>query len=222
MRLPTHNLSVPNTPCVRIFENAPENNGRVEHIDKEAPNCCCEPYKVSQHCDEPVCYDETLVRFVVDPFHIANEGGRIRLNSSFFNDASTVGASSLRKERASPEEYEIALNELIGENISSPDGTPRRLYGVVLVPVGEVKGIKHSIEKIDGINKIIETPDAFGVYATGLEGRPNHSDVMVNRRSQISKSKANRAGINLAKSLQEKILTVEQFKEVIDLTKWSE
>ncbi len=118
-------------------------------------------------------------------------------------------------------EYEAALNELITQKPISADGTKKKLYGVVLIPVATAKSVQHKIEVKEGGKTEVYTHRAFGVYATGLEKRPNHSDLMVNMRSQIKKSKANKAGENLTKLVQPNLMTVEEFKETVDLSRWA-
>lgn len=204
--------------CVRLFSDAPEDQTRAKAIDAAAPDCQCELRQVSPHRTDPVRLEEILVRLVMDPTHTETENEITRVTTALFSDASSFGSSCLRVESASPEEYHRTVEAIIKERPKASDGTLKSLFGVVLLPISELKKIQHDIELAD---KSVEKHVAFGVYATALEDRPSHADVMVNRAASISKSKANRATINLAKAVKDKYIKLEDFISRIDLTMWS-
>jgi hypothetical protein len=204
--------------CLDLFSATPEDVYRATKIDAAAPDCGCENQQVSAYSDTPVVASETLVRLVLDPTHIKYENGVARLKTSFFSDASSFGASCFRKERASPDEYIRTVKMILGRSPKASDGTPRKVYGVVLVPASEVKRIYHAVE-LSG--RQIQRLQAFCVYTTGDEQRPNHSDIMVNALSTITRSKAVRAERNLTEAVQACLLTAGEFRHVVDLTQWA-
>lgn len=204
--------------CVELFEKAPSDSTRVKVIDAAAPDCQCELRQVSPHRPDPVQPDEVLVRLVLDPTHTETDNNVTRFTTALFSDAYSFGSSCLRNASALPEEYHRTVEAIVKDRPKANDGTLKSLFGVVLVPVSELKKIQHDIELP---NKSIEKHVAFGVYATALEDRPSHADIMVNRAATISKSKANRATINLAKALQDNFISLSDLKDKIDLSHWS-
>ena len=204
--------------CIELFESAPEDKTRVEYIDKNAPECTCENQQVSKYCNEPVASDEVLVRLVMDPTHTEGDGDSKRVTSALFSDAATFGSSCLRRVRATAEEYHETIQEMLRERSKASDGTLKALYGIVLVPVDKLKELMHEIEAKD---KSVEKSTAFCVYATGLDKRPNHADIMTNKMPSIPKSKANRAVKNLMKAVSENFLSPAEFAAEIDLSRWS-
>ncbi|WCS27764.1 hypothetical protein LOK46_13370 [Methylobacterium sp. NMS14P] len=154
----------------------------------------------------------------MDPTHTADEDGSKRVTSALFSDAATFGSSCLRRARAEAEEYNETIREMLKERPTASDGTLRALYGIVLLPVTAIKKIEHEIE-VKG--KPTEIATAFSIYATGLEKRPNHADVMTNRSSRISRSKANRAAKNLLKAVSSGFVSTQDFSKEVDLLQWS-
>jgi len=180
--------------CVEIFTSKlDEGANRAELIDGACPDCKCEPHRVSVHCGEPVDDRETLVRLVIDPIHIHHEEGSVRLRSTFFQSAGYDGASCLREDRAAREEHERTKALLLGSNPTEPDGTQRRVYGVVRM---SVKKIREQTADIQIDKKTMQNIRAYCVYATGEADRPNHADIFVNGVTQLKISKAKRNRIN--------------------------
>ncbi|MCJ2021206.1 hypothetical protein MKK84_27955 [Methylobacterium sp. E-065] len=124
----------------------------------------------------------------------------------------------MRESSASSDEYHRTVEAIIRDRPKANDGTLKSLFGVVMVPMNELKKIQHEIEMP---SKSIEKHVAFGAYATALEDRPSHADVMVNRVATIPKSKANRVTINLAKALKDRFISLENFAKNVDLNRWS-
>lgn len=204
--------------CLRLFATAPEDHSRATTIDIAAPNCQCESQQVSPHCPNPIQLNEILIRLVMDPTHTETEANGTRVTTALFSDAASFGSSCLRELSAKPEEYHRTVAAIIEDRPKANDGTLKSVFGVVIVPVNELKKIYHEIEIA---NKQTEKFVAFGAYATALEDRPSHADIMVNRVSNISKSKANRATINLAKALRQNFLSITAFADRVDLEHWS-
>ena len=191
--------------CLDVFQNGPQDVSRVKFIDAERPECVCEAEKVSPYSD-PVRPDEMLVRLVVDPIHIHYENGVARLRNSFFSDSSSVGSSCLRKEYARRDEYEATIEAMLKSSPKASDGSARKLYGVVLVAVADVKKIMHEIEvKVDPASNSASVTkqeiQGFCVYGTGEQDRPSHTDIMVNGVNRVSNSKARRAQARLTKAV---------------------
>jgi hypothetical protein len=209
---------MPCSACLSTFASLPEDNSRAAAVDVAHPDCACERHQVSEHSSVPVSAEETLVRLVMNPDHVHTENGITRLRSSFFSDAKTAGASCIRKDHASPDEYILTINKILAERPTAPTGEPRKIYGVVVMPVSELKAIQHNLSTSE------KSPDlaiALCVYATAEADRPNHADVMVNHLGTISGSKANRALTTLSKKSQEFFKTPEEFKSIVDLTAWA-
>lgn len=204
--------------CRDTFTSAPTDHSRARAIDAACPECQCEAHQVSEHTPKPVAPEEVLVRLVLDPDHIQYDNGKPRLKSSFFSDASSVGSSCLRKGLAHADEYKKTITAILDRAPTDRDGKPRKLYGIVQVPVAEIKKIQHKFELED---KSIETAIAFCVYATGEADRPHHSDVMVNRVATITTSKARRAEKDLAAIAGNTLITADDFRPVVDLTQWA-
>jgi hypothetical protein len=204
------------TACIAAFQAAPADDTFAAYLDIVSPECACESHQVSVHCVDPVDSGESVVRVVMDPTHIHTEGGSTRLRSAFFNVAATAGASCLRAERATEIEYQITTRMIIENNPTMPDGQPRKVYGVVKIPVETIRTQMIVLDRQKG-----ETTRAFCVYATGTEDRPNHADVTVNgvkRHPKLTRSKQNRVTETLSKQFRNQLITVEQFKLTADLT----
>lgn len=212
-------------PCLDTFETAPEDQTRATVIDVAHPDCACENEQVSRYCADPVSREETLARLVLDPTHIEIEDGKTRLKTSFFSDAASFGASCLRKERAEAGEYVKTIEDIFKNSPVASDGKNKSLIGVVLIKVDDIKS--EASQTKDKKGNVVDSFTAFCVYATGLDGRPNHADVMANRLSKISRSQANRAGINLTKKINDAIakggalVSVSEFKAIADLSAWA-
>lgn len=201
--------------CRKLFQDLPERD-RAKAVDNSATDCLCERMSVSAWSRDPVDRDETLVRLVFTE-HV-NEGTTV-LKSSFFSHAINIGASCLRKGRAQPEEYVRTIEEMLAASRTTPDGKPRKLIGVVEIAVAEIKAASHNLTS-NQKGAPIQTAEAFCIYATGMVDRPNHADVMVNRVSTISNSKADKAVRDLAKLVKDRVVHPNLFKEV-DLTRWT-
>jgi hypothetical protein len=202
--------------CLPAFVGAPNDDNFATFIDEVSPECVCEEHQVSEHCPDPVDSNEVLVRLVMDPSHIHDDGSGIRLKSSFFNVAATAGASCLRQGRAAELEYQVTARMILAENPTTPDGQPRKVYGVVMIPVKRLRELRIVLDQKTG-----EDIRAFCVYATGTADRPNHADVLVHgvrRYEKLTRSKQNRTTDNLAKEFQRQIVPVQQFVPTADLT----
>lgn len=206
--------------CLDTFVGAPTDKSRAETIDREQPNCCCEECVVSPYCDAPVGSNEALVRIVMDPDHLEEEDGALRLKSSFFSDAASFGSSSLRKERATPDEYVKTVELIIGKKPTTEAGQPRKVYGIVSLPAAVIREFKHEAVQASRDKPAIPEMQAFGIYATGEENRPNHAEVMTNGLNQHTRSKALKAGKNLTKAAQQSFVAVADF-DACDLTGWA-
>jgi hypothetical protein len=109
-------------------------------------------------------------------------------------------------------------SRFIANNPQTPDGRPRKVYGVVKIPIETIRSESILLEGRD------RTPlRALCVYATGEADRPSHADILLNglSRHDLSRSKQNRVAENLSKKIARNILTVQEFTEVADLRPWS-
>lgn len=201
--------------CMAAFAHAPDDDTFASYLDENSPDCACEVHQVSPHCVDAVGPTEILVRLVMDPTHIHTDAQGTRLKSSFFNVAATAGASCLRYDRASEAEYVLTAQRILTENPTTPDGSPRRVYGIVKI---EVDKVRQQQIALTGNNT-----RAFCVYATGTADRPNHCDVAMNgvKRYNLSRSKQNRVAEQLTKQVERKILAAQQFIGTADLTRWA-
>jgi hypothetical protein len=201
--------------CLRAFAQAPDDNTFAAFIDEASPECACEQHQISPHCPDPVASHEVLVRLVMDASHIHVDGQGTRLRSSFLNIAATAGASSLRDGRATELEYQTTAKMILEANPTTPDGEKRKVYGVVRIPVDRIRAHRSVLDHKTG--KDIR---AFCVYATAIAQSPNHADILLNgiKRYNLTRSKQNRITENLTKEFQDQIITVQQFKQMADLT----
>lgn len=156
----------------------------------------------------------------MDPDHVEEEDGALRLKSSFFSDAASFGSSSIRKERATAGEYVKTVELIIGKKPMTETGHIRKVYGVVVLPASVIRGFQHEAIEATDDKPGIPAMRAFGIYATGEEERPNHADVMTNGLNQHSRSKALKAGKNLTKVAQQSFVAVADFDDC-DLTDWA-
>jgi len=201
---------------MKAFAQAPADQNFASYIDQISPDCACEPYQVSPHCGESVAPTEILARLVMDPTHIHDDDQGTRLKSSFLNVAATAGASCLRYGRATELEYQLTAQRILAENPTNPDGTPRKVCGVVKIPVEKIRA-----EQIVIHQSTLAMIRAFCVYATGTEDRPNHADVVMNGVRRLTRSKQNRAAASLTKHFERQIISVQQFIKTADLTAWA-
>jgi hypothetical protein len=202
--------------CLPAFVGAPNDENFAAYIDEVSPECVFEDHQVSDYSADPVDSNEVLVRLVMDPSHIHDDGSGIRLKSSFFNVAATAGASCLRHGRATEQEYQTTARMILAENPTTPDGQPRKVYGIVMIPVKRLRELRIVLDQ-----ETRENIRAFCVYATGSVDRPNHADVLVHgvkRYAKLTRSKQNRTTENLAKEFQHQIETVQRFAPTADLT----
>jgi hypothetical protein len=201
--------------CMVAFAQAPDGDTFASYIDETSPDCACEVHQVSPHCVDAVAPNEVLVRLVMDPTHIHADAQGTRLKSSFFNVAATAGASCLRYGRASDAEYVLTAQRMLEENPTTPDGMPRKVYGVVKI---EVEKVREQQITLTG-----NTTRAFCVYATGTAECSNHCDVVMNgiKRHNLSRSKQNRAAEKLTQQVERQIISVQDFIDTADLTRWA-
>jgi hypothetical protein len=107
---------------------------RVAEINKAAPDCSCEKYRMSIFSPSVVGDEETLARFVFSPIHVDKKKGIIK--PSIFSHVYSAGCSIQRETIATSEELiDFAKNFL------EPD--PNRAWeGVLLATCNDVREIK--------------------------------------------------------------------------------
>jgi len=167
--------------CIEVFSSAPDTAERARYINEHAQDCSCEGQIVSPHCADPIGPGEILIRAVVDDTHIVREDGSVRLRSSFMSDAVFFGASCMRHCRATKEELRLTAEEILRNATLKEDGTPKTIIGYVLLSVNAIKSARITqAQKVSNQPATQVSADAFGIYATGLIDRPNHSDIFIN------------------------------------------
>lgn len=131
---------------------------RVTEINKAAPDCNCEKYRMSQYSSGVVDSNETLARFVFSPMHLDKKG---KIKSSIFSHVSNAGCSIQRDTIATSEELiNFAKNFLDGD-------VNRSWEGVLLAKCSDVKEIKSG----NANNR------AVCIYDTASENNPSHGEM---------------------------------------------
>jgi hypothetical protein len=120
------------------------------------------------------------------------------------NDATSYGASCLRKERATKAELQRTADEILLHKPVKEDGSPKQVIGYVLLPVALVKSqVIIQVRKIPGEADQNVSAPAFGVYATGVRERPNHAEIFIVTSAsgeKVSRSARNRSAKNLSQA----------------------
>ena len=76
-------------------------NERVAKINRFAPDCNCERFRMSKHSPNVIGNDEVLARFVFSPIHVNDKG---KIKPAVFSHVFNVGCSIQRDSIAKPEE----------------------------------------------------------------------------------------------------------------------
>lgn len=125
-----------------------------------------EAEKVSAHSPGPVVDGEQLARQVLDPAFFDVDTGEVK--PTLFDDASSRGASTNRREYASDSQLHARGMQRAAQ--ASAQSTRTKTYvGFVSL---HAKDVRHIMADVDGTSR-----RAFGVYDTAQESDSSHADI---------------------------------------------
>jgi len=211
--------------CISVFSETEYERERATAIDDLAPDCCCENKPVTKHSESPVLDSEYLIRIIVDDTHIKCEDGVSRLKSSFFQDATTVGASTLRLGKASRREFEQTV-KLLTEGKTKKDGSPKTIIGYVLISAKQVREFTHALRINEDENRAHDPNSdstetltekvmrVLSTYATGYEDRPHHSDVFSCNCHLSTRSGRTRHAVKFGELVADNFTTIDDIEEL--------
>jgi hypothetical protein len=140
------------------LETNDKDNQRVAEINKAAPDCNCEKYRMSKYSPNVIGNDEVLARFVFSPMHLDRKGN---IKPSIFSHVFNVGCSIQRDTIATSKELiDFAKDFLDGNN-------NRSWEGVLLAKCNDVREINR-----DNANS-----RAVCIYDTASENNPSHGEM---------------------------------------------
>lgn len=87
--------------CQKLHSDTYDNDQRVLVINKTAPDCSCEKYRMSKHSKHPVQDVEMVARFVFSPMFVDKKG---KVKSNIFGHVFTIGCSIQRENLATDQE----------------------------------------------------------------------------------------------------------------------
>lgn len=144
--------------CQGISEFADDKGKqRISEINKAAPDCNCENYRMSNHSPDVIGNNELLVRFVFSPMHVDSKG---KIKPSIFSQVTTNGCSIQRGE-ASTEELLNFVESMLSDET-------KVWKGVLVAKCDDVRNIK----KCGSENR------AVCVYDTASQNNPFHGEMM--------------------------------------------
>lgn len=157
--------------CCEFFSSIPEGQKpcKVLQTKTEDEQVAWESQVASAHSPGPVCTQEILARQVVDPTHFDNVTGTIK--PTFFDDASSIGASCHRLSHTTPEAIqEITTARVSVANQNPPPSGLRQAIGYASISVEEVRAIQSEIG--NG-----QSRRGAGVYDTAKHDDASHADI---------------------------------------------
>lgn len=155
--------------CRKFFEENKENLQRCKNLQLVAAEkqILWETELASEHSHSTVASDEVLCRQVLDPTHYDKVNGTIA--PTFFDDASSKGASCHRLFLTTPEKIEeLTLIRVAEQNMNPPNTGPRVAIGYAQINASEVRSVFSAIEPIRR---------AAAVYDTAKSDDISHADI---------------------------------------------
>lgn len=143
------------------------------YVDREHPDCSCEHHSVSDHSPGPVESDEMLIRILVAPQHMKNNG---KPKAAALSDAERNGLSSFREKFVTDHELRSAAEQLV-ERARAAHNTKAGVFGVLRLTCAAVKSCQDPSDK----------SPCYCVYDTALEEVSAHTEIF-QRVSNIEES----------------------------------
>lgn len=144
--------------CCSLNQRTQGDKHRVNAINKAAPGCACEKFRMSKYSPCPVADSETLSRFVFSPLHVRKNG---KLKPSIFSHVHERGCSIQRDSVAETSEIATFIKKFLTKNTR---------YSWIGVLYGQCRAVRHV--KINGVDD-----RAVCVYDTAESGNPAHGEL---------------------------------------------
>jgi hypothetical protein len=153
-------------PCQAFFEQYAQNpKERAERLQQTGQALQWEKLSASPHSPGPVKDQEQVIRLVINPIHVADDGS---VTPMLMSDVKDKGGSVERLAYASREQT-IASGRAHAEaknTAAGPSAKPRSIYGTVTLSVQEIREVV-----------VATQARAFGVFDTAKEVSPSHADI---------------------------------------------